>query len=276
MDKLNYSDISEYLSDEVRSPVTRTDIDEAKLTKDQQAWRRDGFLVVPGLLPNDLIDAYCAVREKVDIDAGYTYSVPYMHIKELRDLCLYKPLVAKMAELIGQEPGLHLNLTGWKSTQRNFHSDNYLNPPFVGTRYCAAWLALDDVHPHAGPFEWVEGSHLWPTMTMKGLFKHIPESMHLNPAWPRLTQDAVADACEQEIVKRKAATHLFLGKRGDVLLWDSRLVHRGSVPRNPRLLRKTVIAHYSGVNVRKDMGSLITNSTPGSDGRYFALQGSPL
>lgn len=45
----------------------------------------------------------------------------------------------------------------------------------------------------------------------------------------------------------------FIAKKGDVLIWHARLMHRGTVPNNPDLWREAVILHYSGVNYRPDM-----------------------
>ena len=45
---------------------------------------------------------------------------------------------------------LHLALTGWISTQRDWHQDDYLNPPFVANWYAAVWMALDDISAESG------------------------------------------------------------------------------------------------------------------------------
>ena len=59
---------------------------------------------------------------------------------------------------------LSLALTGWVSTERNWHQDDYLNPPDVDAWYVAAWLALDDIPSGSGPFQYVPGSHRWPAI----------------------------------------------------------------------------------------------------------------
>ena len=45
----------------------------------------------------------------------------------------------------------------------------------------------------------------------------------------------------------------FIASKGDVLIWHSRLMHRGTVPNNPDLWREAVILHYSGISHRPDM-----------------------
>ena len=67
----------------------------------------------------------------------------------------------------------------------------------------------------------------------------------------------------------------FLAKKGDVLLWHARLMHRGAIPNDPDLWRETAILHYSGVNHRPDMPASAIQHQQG--GWYFPLnQNIPL
>src|SRR5206468_1632667 len=113
---------------------------------------------------------------------GYPYDTPYLHVKELRDIALYPPLMDAMRELISEEVGLHLNLTGWVTTARDFHQDSFLNPEFVGSRYAAVWMALDDIDPDSGPFQFVPGSHRWPVIRQHKLFSYLTAEQRANPA----------------------------------------------------------------------------------------------
>jgi ectoine hydroxylase-related dioxygenase (phytanoyl-CoA dioxygenase family) len=63
----------------------------------------------------------------------------------------------------------------------------------------------------------------------------------------------VVPAIEQEIRVRHMRPVQFLASKGDVLIWHGRLIHRGTAPTQPGLLRKSLIAHYSGVSHRPDM-----------------------
>lgn len=216
-------------------------------------WYRDGVVILKGFLPNRLMDDYMRVREALNQPGGYDCDTPYMHVPEMKELSLYKPLMTIMKDLIGEPMGLHLNLTGWVSTERNWHQDDYLNPPHVNSWYCAVWMALDDIDPRSGPFQYVPGSHHWPLTRRDLLFQYIPQKMQENPAWPALTQDAVSKCFEAEIEKRGGKVETFLGKRGDVLIWHGRLAHRGSQPTAPGTPRKSLISHYSGLGHRIDM-----------------------
>ena len=158
---ITFEDLSEQLPPRRLPPLDRPGVDEGRLTPEQAAWRRDGVLVLPGFLPDDLVDAYVARRARHDNPAGWIMPTPYLHVPELRALALYPPLLRMMERLVGEPMMLHLALTGWISTQRDWHQDDYLNPPFVANWYAAVWMALDDISGDSGPFEYLPGSHRW-------------------------------------------------------------------------------------------------------------------
>ena len=71
--------------------------------------------------------------------------------------------------------------------------------------------------------------------------------------WPKYSEEFLTPMFEDIIRKGELKREQFIAKRGDVLIWHARLMHRGTVPNNPDLWRKTAILHYSGVNHRPDM-----------------------
>src|SRR5438552_11002670 len=85
-------------------------------------------------------------------------------------------LCATMESLIGEPMMLHLALTGWVSTERTWHQDDYLNPAHVAGWYAAVWMALDDnIHSDSGPFEYLPGSHRWPTLRRDKVISFLTE-----------------------------------------------------------------------------------------------------
>lgn len=271
--RFSFKDISEVPNDCHLPEIDRQNIDESKLTEDQKFYKANGYLILKGFIPDDLNNAYQEIRKTVSIPVGFPDCTPYMRHKEIRNLGLYPPLMQKLEELIGFDMGMHLNLTGWVSTERNFHQDDYLNPPFVLTHYAAVWIALDDIHEDSGPFEYVPGSHKWPLIRKHLLFNHYPKELESDPAWPRITQNEVAKACEQEIKERNAEKKQFIAKRNDVLIWHARLLHRGTEPKDKSLLRKSFISHYSSIHHRQDMPKALEH-TKGC--YYFPLNGGPV
>jgi phytanoyl-CoA dioxygenase PhyH len=255
-------------------------------------WNEDGVVLLEGLIPDDLINAYIAAWATANGYRGFTSAVdvmaaqhdsegdapggvwlqgkgnpeglvvldadrpggwpdacPYMRCPELLDIGTYAPLAHALYETVGEPMGLHLNLTGWTSTLRNWHQDGYLNPADTGDYYAAVWIALDDIHPDAGVFQFVPGSHRWHRLT----FEQISRVVDVNdPGWPTHTEAVLTPLVEQEIIDRDARVVDYTPARGDVLLWHPRLYHRGSSPLVPNAFRPALIAHYSGIHHRPD------------------------
>lgn len=256
---IRFADLSEHPDPATLPWLDRPDVDESTLTPAQLSWRRDGVVLLKAFLPDWIVDPYIARRAALNEPGGWLSPVPYLHVPELRALSLYPPLMAAMAGLIGEEMLLHLNLTSWISTERDWHQDDYLNPPFVNSWYCAAWMALDTIDPDSGPFEYVPGSHRWPLMRGEKVRHFLTEeernqrdAMGIN-WWAKFSERYVVPAIEAEVAGHGVAPVQFLGEKGDVLLWHGRLMHRGTAPRVPGMPRRSLIAHYSGINHREDM-----------------------
>jgi ectoine hydroxylase-related dioxygenase (phytanoyl-CoA dioxygenase family) len=197
----------------------------------------------------------------------------------MRDLALYPPLMEKMKHLIGEDMLLHLCLTGWVSTERQWHQDEYLSPDFVCSWYAAVWIALDTITPDSGPFEYVPGSHSWPLVNGEKVrgFMTPEERAMCDPVtgtkdWPKLAERFVTPAFEDEIKKRRANVVPFLAEKGDVLIWHGRLAHQGSLAKERGKPRRSLIAHYTGVNHRPDMPARAVHELGGQ----YALFDTPL
>lgn len=235
-------------------------------------WNAEGVLRLPGLIPDALIDAYEAewktdngwrgLSQDEDYAAhvihadrvgGYNETA-YMRHPSLMAICTYAPLADALEGLMGEPAGVHLNLTGWVSTRRDWHADTYLNPAHVGDFYAAVWVALGDVHPDSGPFQYIPGSHRWNTLTYDKVARYVDTS---DPEWPAHTEAILTPLVEAEARDRGAEVVTYLPKRGDVLIWHPRLYHRGTVPNVEGAYRPAAIAHFSGINHRQDMPTAV-------------------
>ncbi|HUB16975.1 MAG TPA: phytanoyl-CoA dioxygenase family protein [Acetobacteraceae bacterium] len=260
-------------------PLDQPDLDLKGLTPEQRGWREDGVLILRGFFPDSILDPYIAVRERLNQPGGWLSPTPYMHVEELRRLCLYPPLRQVMRELIGEEMMLHLNLSGWVTSERDWHQDDYLNPPFINGWYTAVWVALDHIHPDSGPFEYIPGSHRWRLLRgdkVRSFMTEVERADGFGPngdaTWPRVTERFVAPAVDYEIHRRGIPARQFLAEKGDTLIWHGRLLHRGTLAKRPGMARRAIIAHYSGVNHRPDMLSRKTDT----QGGVYAVFDRPL
>ncbi len=217
-------------------------------------YAKHGWVVIEDVLPDDLIDAYCDEWRAHSPDVGgYPDPVPYMAQPAMLELCMHGALHDAMTALVGEPVGLHLNLSGWRSTTRNWHQDGYLNPDSNMDYYVAAWMALDDVHPDAGPFEYVSGSHrIFGPIRNQLMLEALTPEERTSPLWPTYSERILTPLFEEQIAEHGLKVEQFIAKKGDVLLWHPRLLHRGSVPVDPELERRALISHYSGIGHRPD------------------------
>lgn len=256
---ITFADLSEVIPDADKPLLDKSILAlevEANLTDIQRQWRQDGVVILEKFIPDELIQRYMSVRDTLPGRAffdGWSHATPYMQHEEILDLGLYEPLTNVMKSLIGDDMGMHLNLTGYVSTRRQWHQDDYLNPEHVRSHYLAIWVALDDIHPDAGPFEFIRGSHRWPLMRREKVMPHLTPAERSSPHWPKTAERFVTPAIVQEISDRGSTVEQFVAKKGDVLIWHGSLMHQGSDPKNPDLFRKAFISHYTALSHRPDM-----------------------
>lgn len=251
-------------------------------------WNPEGVVILEGFMPSAPILAYqeewadchkylfdtfpppiAERRQFAFTPGGWPDATPYMRYPALRELVCDGPLGKVLEMLLGEPAGVHLNLTGWETTARDWHQDQYLNEPCVGDFYAAVWFALGDVHPDSGPFQYIPGSHRWPQVDRTKIKKAMGWEKAASPQWPKHSEDILTPLFEQIIEPADVVT--YLPKAGDVLIWHGRLLHRGSRANVPGAYRPSLIAHYSGVNHRTDMPPAMRHK---SGGYFFPLGGT--
>lgn len=237
------------------------------LTITELDWLEDGLVILPDAIDSDALDRYEVewMGDNAGRPTGWPCDTPYTHEPTLAGICMGASQCAEM--IIGEPMGLHLNLSGWRSTTRNWHQDGYLNPDTTADHYAAVWFALDDIHPDSGPFQYVPGSHREFGVIRQDLMLDALGTTTANTSWPRDSEAILTPLFEQAIDERGMEVRSFEAKRGDVLIWHPRLLHRGSVPNNPDLERRALIAHYSGIHHRPDMPTAERHGA----GWYFPL-----
>ena len=273
--RIGFADLAEMPDPALLPRLDRPGLDVGALSPDQAAWARDGVVIKRGFLPDALLDPYIARRAAFRPGTawnavGWPDGNCYEGVPELRDVALYPPLMVLLNELIGEPMLFHLALTGWLSTERDWHQDDYLNPDFINTWYCAVWIALDTVTPQSGPFEYVPGSQRWPLLRGEKVRSFLTDEERGRKAattklveWPKYAERFLSPAIEAQIEASGLPVVPFYGRKGDVLVWHSRLMHRGSKRLEAwdtvggkiysRYPRKSLITHYSGINHRPDM-----------------------
>jgi ubiquinone/menaquinone biosynthesis C-methylase UbiE len=253
----SFDELAEVYPDEEVPPLDRATVDESALTWDQLHWRRNGFLILNGFLPDDLIDGYTALRDRLDIGLGGLEPVVWEETSdEIKSLGCYAPLAEKIRELLGEDLALNFVLTQYTSTERGWHQDDYLGPDEVYGRYCAVWMALDDIHPDSGPFQFIPGSHRWAGMRgrlVRDLLEPEVQGWIGLPGqgghWAKIADPFVAPAYQDKIEAENLPMYTFNARRGDALIWHGKLVHRGSIANIKGMPRPTLICHYYPLDI---------------------------
>ncbi len=249
-----FSDLSMPIPEDRCSWLDRQDLDESTLDADQLFFRQQGYLIKEGLIPDRLTEPYLADRIGVTDEQLSVWGGSYMALESMREVCLYEPLVDLIEKLVGQPVGLFLTLSGLESTRRTWHQDFYLKPGYENVNYCAAWIAVGDVHPDSGPYEYVPGTHRLPSMRQELIWEWLTPEERESHANYRIAETFVTDACAKMVVEQELEPRFFLPRRGDVLIWHHSLLHQGSRARVGNMMRPGLIAHYNSLSKQRELG----------------------
>lgn len=123
-------------------------------------------------------------------------------------------------------------------TQQHCHSDS-IHFSSVPERFmCGVWLAMEDIHPDAGPLMYYPGSHKWPIIYNDMLGKRIgSERVHLAQAPYEEVWEALVEATGVQ-------PEYFCPKKGQALIWAANLLHGGSRQKDPAHTRWSQVTHY--------------------------------
>jgi hypothetical protein len=264
----HFLELSEDYPDELSIFLHQQTVRPRNLTLDQQHWREHGFVIKRGFISNSLIDEYIELRRKLNLgDDRFPNTRPHLDSSVIRDMCCSRELHYLLVDLVGEEMGLTFSLNGFKSSERGWHQDDYLNPETIMGRYVAVWMAMGDIHPDSGPFEFVPGSHKWPCLRRDKVRAWIkPEARDDVHDWATASEYFVNKSVDRYMEELGVKPISFDAKKGDILIWHAKLMHRGSIPRNPELSRPAFIGHYSSIRASRHIGPEITRH---GDAGYF-------
>ena len=228
-------------------------------------WREQGYLILKKSVDLALVDAYRAdlesllqdhTRHDVLVDCASHGRVP---IRELsRDeifqpalrvldfhnastagkrLALARPIVGFLQAVFDQPVVAMQSLTFLRGTQQGTHQDFAYVVAQRPADLAASWIALEDVHPDAGPVGYYPGSHRIPKFDFGNGPFLTGESKYSEHDF----EAHIHRQCEE----RGLEFEELLIEKGDVLIWHASLAHGGTIVRNPELTRLSVAVHYS-------------------------------
>lgn len=231
-------------------------------------WIADGYVVLPGAVPEALLDAADA-----DLTRAYHGEIPGLRFavhglsqdtdwvpdalarpaKALdlhwvsaatRDL-IFCEVVLKFLHLVFQRRPLASQSAGfWRGSAQDGHQDSAYVNYSLPMQFAASWIALEDVHAGAGELFYHVGSHKMPEFLYAGQFKGAEEAKRvrsnadLSKDYPRHIDLIRLQAEGAGLPKDR-----FLARRGDILIWSADLAHGGGKI-SVEQTRKSVVTHY--------------------------------
>lgn len=157
---------------------------------------------------------------------------------DVRAIACNADILALLGKLYGRAAFPFQTLNFPIGTQQAAHSDSVHFSSQPERFMCGVWLAMEDIHPDAGPLFYYPGSHRWPIVSnlMIGRRGH---GSQLSSA-----QEPYAEAWRALRQANGAVEERFLARKGQALIWCANLLHGGSPQTDPRCTRWSQVTHY--------------------------------
>jgi hypothetical protein len=157
---------------------------------------------------------------------------------DVQAIAANEAVIELLSKLYGRQAFPFQTLNFPVGTQQEAHSDMVHFSCLPEKFMCGVWLAMEDVHPDAGPLFYYPGSHRWPVMGNALIGRRGCETS-LNSA-----QDPFAEAWRALRAAHGAQPSTFLARKGQALIWCANLLHGGSAQTDPRRTRWSQVTHY--------------------------------
>ncbi len=222
-----------------------------------------GYVVFPGATDPELIDRYLALFERAWDEPPSTIYLHwqrqvlpmsrrfYDEVSKVSDLhcyfdlageLIFPPLVLRFLEQIFERPPVVFQTMSMrKGSEETLHIDTGPLTLTEPLSMAASWVALEDVQPCSGEFEFVPGSHRLPELLHYGVEKGHSGDFREYAKILNRTLEMCAE--------RGLETKRFMAKKGDVLIWHADLMHGGAKIEDAERTRKSLVAHFMPLGV---------------------------
>ncbi len=239
----------------IESPLFLARADELGLSKEEKRIGRDlfeqGYAVFD--FPDAALDARIdGIKQRLGPRYGVDLDNPeadktcgerriqdaWQTDPDVKAIAANEAVIALLSKLYGRQAFPFQTLNFPVGTQQEAHSDMVHFSSLPEKFMCGVWLAMEDIHPDAGPLFYYPGSHRWPVMS-NALIGRRGYETNLNSA-----QDPYAEAWRALRAAEGAQPSTFLARKGQALIWCANLLHGGSAQNDSRLTRWSQVTHY--------------------------------
>jgi hypothetical protein len=239
----------------IESPIFETVLDQMALTDEERAMaqslNKNGYAVFD--FPDATIEARIeGIRERLARDFGIENTDEtgpkrptigriqdaWKYDDDVRAIAANEEVIELLSKLWGRRAFPFQTLNFPVGTEQHAHTDTVHFSSVPERFMCGVWLAMEDIHPDAGPLRYVSGSHKWPiisnTMIGRRGWKEELESAQLpyHDAWNAL------------MAEHQTEFETFLPKKGQALIWCANLLHGGSPQADLKRSRWSQVTHY--------------------------------
>jgi hypothetical protein len=183
--------------------------------------------------PGTYLTAFTGIRKCSEEPCNHGYD--RSDVEVVNQISSDMSVRAVIAALYSATPYSYQTLNYPRSSLAFTHSDYVHFGTYPAQGMTAVWVALEDIHPDAGPLFYYPGSHKMPFVNMQDLLLRTVK----DGDYP-LCQDQMQAVAEHMGYKRAT----FLPKHGEALLWHGNLLHGGPYPVSTNLTRLSMVTHY--------------------------------
>jgi ectoine hydroxylase-related dioxygenase (phytanoyl-CoA dioxygenase family) len=253
-----------------------TSVGERALGADQvERFERDGFLVVEGTCPAQLIEGVQAEIDPLLHDRwsdameaerdGLMYTSyggwpehdlawhrilnAWKTCDSVRALALSEPLLKIVEQLYGRTVKPFQTLNFPIGTQQPAHADSFhfqSDPPGL---MCGIWVALEDMDMDNGPLVYYPGSHKLPMPTWQVIeqatgYSVSPDEFETHQDFLHRRHEQYAEYCRWLIEHEGLEPQYGTIRKGQALIWAANLLHGGSPQTDRDRTRNSQVTHY--------------------------------
>lgn len=187
------------------------------------------------------------LRQPGDADAGERRSVRVQDRdhSSVKSLAGNKEIINLLSKVYGKRAFPFQTLNFSLGTQQPIHSDDVHFSSYPKGFMCGVWVALEDIHPDAGPLEFYPGSHHLQNIDGINLGQHPFENPTAQPdVFGEGIQNPLQSLWHDALETSKIKPDQFIAKRGQALIWVYNLLHGGSHQKDLGRTRWSQVTHY--------------------------------
>ena len=158
--------------------------------------------------------------------------------QDVRAIAVNATVTQLLTKLYGRRAFPFQTLNFPVGTQQHIHSDSIHFSSIPERFMCGVWLAMEDIHPDAGPLVYYPGSHKWPIIYNDMIGKVNGDQTDSTAQGP------YEDVWDAMVEATGVKPELFRPRKGQALIWAANLLHGGSRQNDHTRTRWSQVTHY--------------------------------